>query len=155
MRITTLAMFVKDGKVLLGKKKRGFGVGTWNGYGGKLNDGETPEQAVVREIEEECGIVVPIENLIKLGVLDFYFDDKPEFNQRGIIYRINEWQGEPIETEEMTPEWFDIEKPPFESMWIDDPYWYPYLIREEKFSGSIHFIEEGKSIASVDIQPEK
>ncbi len=154
MRIVTLAMFVKYGKILLGMKKRGFGAGKWNGYGGKLNDGESPEQAVVREIQEESGIIVPEQNLIKLGCINFYFDDKPEFNQRVIIYRVDSFEGEPIETEEMKPEWFDIEKPPFESMWIDDPLWYPYFLREEKFSGNIHFADEGKSIASSDIKPE-
>ena len=74
-------------------KKRGFGAGKWNGYGGKLNDGESPEQAVAREIQEESGIIVPEQNLIKLGCINFYFDDKPEFNQRVIIYRINSFEG--------------------------------------------------------------
>jgi len=49
---------VKDGKVLLIYKKRGLGEGLYNGVGGKVEDGESPEEAIVREAEEEIGIKV-------------------------------------------------------------------------------------------------
>ena len=49
MKVTTLVVVHDDEKILLGYKKRGFGAGRWNGFGGKLNDGETLEQAAHRD----------------------------------------------------------------------------------------------------------
>ncbi len=47
-KIYTLVSVIKDDKILLGLKKRGFGVGWWNGFGGKINNGETIEEAAKR-----------------------------------------------------------------------------------------------------------
>lgn len=47
----TLAFITKDGQILLGLKKRGFGEGKWNGFGGKTNSGETIANAAVRCVE--------------------------------------------------------------------------------------------------------
>jgi ADP-ribose pyrophosphatase YjhB (NUDIX family) len=48
---STLSFLIKDNKVLLAQKKRGFGVGKWNGVGGKKNSDETIEQTAKRETE--------------------------------------------------------------------------------------------------------
>lgn len=47
-KLLTLVMVVQPGRVLLGMKKRGFGAGRWNGFGGKVQDGETIEDAARR-----------------------------------------------------------------------------------------------------------
>ena len=52
----TLYIITRDERVLLGMKKRGFGEGRWNGFGGKLHEGETCEEAALRELEEESGL---------------------------------------------------------------------------------------------------
>ena len=57
-KITTLVLVHQGEKVLLGMKKRGFGQGRWNGFGGKLHEGETIEQAAKRETFEEAGVQV-------------------------------------------------------------------------------------------------
>jgi len=44
----TLALIQNDGHVLLGLKKRGFGKGLWNGFGGKIEVDETDKDAAVR-----------------------------------------------------------------------------------------------------------
>lgn len=49
----TLTLFMKDDKILLGEKKRGFAKGTLNGIGGKQDPGETIEQAMIRECYEK------------------------------------------------------------------------------------------------------
>ena len=54
----TLGFLVKDNKVLLAMKKRGFGVGRWNGIGGKLEVNESPESAMKREANEEINIKI-------------------------------------------------------------------------------------------------
>ena len=62
-KILTLVFLREDGRVLLGMKKRGFGAGKWNGFGGKVETGETITEAAVREVKEECGYIVNIEDL--------------------------------------------------------------------------------------------
>ncbi|TSC68139.1 MAG: 7,8-dihydro-8-oxoguanine triphosphatase [Parcubacteria group bacterium Gr01-1014_72] len=54
--ITTLVIVHTHPKVLLGYKKRGFGMGRWNGFGGKARAGEIIEDAARRELKEEAGI---------------------------------------------------------------------------------------------------
>ena len=121
MTIATLAMFVRENEILLAKKKRGFGVNFWNGYGGKLAPGEDILDAASREIKEESGAIVRREDLEELGTLDFFFSDKPEWNQRGVIYQVRKWEGEPGETEEMQqPEWFSFVELPYAEMWAGD-----------------------------------
>ena len=44
----TLVLVIEGNKILLGLKKRGFGVGWWNGFGGKINNEETIEEAAKR-----------------------------------------------------------------------------------------------------------
>lgn len=56
-------------QVLLGMKKRGFGAGKWNGFGGKIENGETIEEAALRELHEECS--VHAQQLTRRGYLVF------------------------------------------------------------------------------------
>ena len=67
----TLCMIYNDTDILLGKKKRGFGTGYFNGFGGHVENGETIEDAAYREVREE--ILVEPRNLKKRGVLNFFF----------------------------------------------------------------------------------
>ena len=54
----TNCFLVRGDKVLLGMKKRGLGVGWWNGFGGKTDNGESVELAAVRETKEEIGVEI-------------------------------------------------------------------------------------------------
>src|SRR3990167_5319839 len=72
----TLCIIHEHPRVLLGMKKRGFGEGRWNGFGGKVDAGETIEDAARREVLEECGVSVG--ELKKRGVLEFSFERNPE-----------------------------------------------------------------------------
>lgn len=58
MTVTNLCFLIKDEKVLLAMKKRGFGVGKWNGVGGKVKPGESVKMAVVREVFEEIRVSI-------------------------------------------------------------------------------------------------
>lgn len=71
---TAVLTFIEDGEsLLLIHKKRGLGAGLFNAPGGRIDPGETPEQAAVRETEEE--ICVTPSGLTKAGILDFAFTD--------------------------------------------------------------------------------
>lgn len=135
-KILTLCIVYQHPKVLLGLKKRGFGEGRWNGFGGKVELGETVENAARREVREEAGIEV--RKIEKVGILDFEFARDPIILQVH-IFRADEFNGKPAETDEMRPEWYDKDEIPFHAMWPDDQYWFPLLLAGKKFQGKFWF----------------
>lgn len=145
----TLCLIYKNDKILLGFKKRGFGAGRWNGFGGKVELGETIEEAAKREVFEESGL--EIREIEKVGIIDFSFIDKNETFQayqdlQIHIFSANDFFGEVVESEEMLPKWFDINKIPFAEMWPDDIYWFSMMFAGEKFKGE--FILDRPSTAA-------
>lgn len=135
-KLLTLCVPVKNDQVLLGMKKRGFGAGRWNGFGGKVEEGETIEQATLRELSEEVGIVDG--ELKKSGIIDFTFQNDDKILQVHIFKLIN-FTDNSIETEEMKPEWFSISEIPFSQMWSDDEFWFPLLLEDKLFEGAFLF----------------
>ena len=134
--ITTLCIVHQDDKILIGMKKRGFGMGRWNGFGGKVKLSETIEVAAVRETREEAGIEA--RDLEKVGVIDFEFQTNGEQIEVN-IFKIKDFSGEPTESEEMRPQWFDIDNIPFSEMWPDDKFWMPMFLAGKKFKGQFLF----------------
>ncbi|RXW16832.1 hypothetical protein EST38_g9018 [Candolleomyces aberdarensis] len=134
---------IKEVQILLGMKKRGWGIGKYNGFGGKVDQGETPLEAAMRELEEEAGIQAPLEYA---GTLIFLTDDV-EWAFHIHIYRADSYTGTITESEEMKPEWFsaspdttDLPPIPFERMWETDEAWIPLLISKKTFIGRADFV---------------
>lgn len=133
-------VLVRDGdRILLGRKKRGFGQGKWNGFGGKVEPGESIEAAARREFIEETSS--DIRELRSVGQLSFTFaDGQPELEMH--VFAAAELIGEPQETDEMFPDWFKIDSIPFDEMWADDQYWLPLFLSDRRFVGSFHYADE-------------
>lgn len=125
-KLLTLCIPVHNGRVLLGMKKRGFGMGRWNGFGGKVEPGETIEEAARRETFEEARIV--IETMEKVGIHEFESEKRPDEILEVYVFRVDRFDGEPEETEEMRPQWFLFPDIPFDAMWPDDRYWFPLFL---------------------------
>ena len=138
----TLTLIHQHPHLLLGMKKRGFGAGRWNGFGGKLNLGEDIIDAAKREVEEEAGIKI-IGNMERCGIIDFSWVGKPEILEVH-VFRANEFSGEPTESEEMRPQWFHVNEIPFTEMWADDPHWLPLFLSGKTFRGNFVFDENDK-----------
>ena len=131
MRNTTLLFLVKknNGKITdicLAMKKRGFGTGYWNGAGGKLEESETVEQAVIRETDEEISVVPEV--MEKVAELTFMFPNNPDWNALCHVYLCTHWTGQPTESEEMKPQWFSVDSVPYDAMWSSDAVWLPKSI---------------------------
>jgi len=138
--------------VLLGYKKRGFGVGKYDGFGGKLQDGETLTQAALRELLEESGLIVEPHNLIPFGQIKFVFPYKPIWDQEVHLFSAWEWCGTPAESEEMRPHWFSIDSLPFSQMWDDSHYWMPYLLQNQSINASFVLDRDNETVKDFSIQ---
>ncbi len=135
-KLLTLCIIYEHPRILLGMKKRGFGKGRWNGFGGKVEKGETIEEAAKRELTEEVGVMP--HSLEKRGIIEFEFKDNPEILEMH-IFCVNGFAGTPKESDEMKPQWFDVSEIPFDSMWSDDKYWLPSFLNDKKFKGKFFF----------------
>lgn len=144
LRDTTLVFLVKKSggtitEVCLGLKKQGLGIGRWNGIGGKVEPGETIEVAAQREVQEE--IKVQIHEPTKVAELACIFSQCPTWNQLIHVYLVENWTGEPQESDEMKPQWFPATKLPFHTMWPDDPFWIPHVLQGKNLEASFTFEE--------------
>ncbi|KAK3612436.1 hypothetical protein CHS0354_032046 [Potamilus streckersoni] len=137
-KLLTLVFVREPTRILLGLKKRGFGMGRWNGFGGKVETGETIIQAALRELQEESGLKA--KNLQEVGLLKFEFVGDPQLLEVH-VFTSSEYEGKPTESSEMKPQWYDIDSIPFDKMWPDDKWWFPLLLKGSKFSG--YFLFEG------------
>ncbi len=146
MRQATLCILLKEDQnpkeILLAMKKRGFGIGKWNGVGGKLDKEKDKNifDTAIRETKEEIG--VDIKNPEKVAILNFYFPYKEDWDQSVHVFFARKWKNEPVETEEMAPKWFKINEVPFDKMWDDDQYWLLDVLKGKKVKADFTFKEE-------------
>lgn len=134
----TLLFVVHGGQILLIRKKRGLGAGKINGPGGRLEKLETPLECAIRETQEELGIT-PI-NALQYGRLDFQFTNG--YGLRCFVFRADDHNGTPTETDEASPLWTDTTQIPFENMWEDDRIWLPLLLERKTFEGCFIFDDD-------------
>lgn len=136
----TLLFVIEGGRILLIEKKRGLGAGKVNGPGGRLEPGERPIDAAVREVLEE--LCVTPTGVVAHGELRFQFVDG--YGLHCHVFRADGCTGEPTETDEAVPLWTALDAIPFARMWADDALWLPLLIARRRFSG--RFLFEGDTM---------
>lgn len=143
LRQATLLFLIRGDEILLAMKKRGMGVGRWNGVGGKPMVGETIIDAAIRETEEEISVTPT--SLKKVATLTFTYPNLPQFhdwNQEVVVFFADKWTGEPQESEEMAPQWFLRSEIPFSEMWEDDIHWLPKVLQGNIITGKFTFSKE-------------
>lgn len=124
---------VREDEVLLAFKTQKIGKDRWNGFGGGIEEGETPIEAMVREFAEESGATADPKDVEKAAVVDFHNrkSDGTEFTCRVHVFLIREWAGEIMGSPEMiTPTWFPKEHLP--RLMAADIHWLPPVLRGEK-----------------------
>ena len=142
----TLLFVVRNGRILLIEKHRGLGQGKINGPGGRLEPGETPRAAAIREVEEE--IRVRPTGIHPAGELRFQFVSGYAIHV--YVFRADGFSGTPEPTVEATPIWVEVESIPYERMWEDDVVWLPLLLRGQQFSG--RFVFDGDRMVTRDVR---
>ena len=151
MNTLTLCFLLAPEQICLAMKKRGFGSGYWNGYGGKCKPGEGLLETAAREVHEEARVVVNPRELERVGLFDFIYEDEGLMRVHAFVART--WEGEPQETAEMRPAWFSFTDIPYEKMWEDDQHWLPRVLAGEKLRGWVWFDESGFKIREMEWQP--
>jgi 8-oxo-dGTP diphosphatase len=139
-------LFVRRGlELLLIRKKRGLGAGKINAPGGRLEPGETPLDAAIREVREE--VRVDPQGVRFRGDLSFAFADG--YSLHCSVFMADGCEGEPNETDEAIPMWIPITEVPYPEMWADDILWMPKMLSGWGFSG--RFVFDGDRMEHVEL----
>lgn len=125
MQKWTLCMIIRKNKVLLKFGRRSISKNKWNGLGGKIDKGETPEEGIVREVKEESGLTVT--KMKEFGQVKFYKGSKKEILGLGYVFLVTGFSGKAVGGEEGELKWFNKDRLPLHKMWEDDRYWLPLL----------------------------
>lgn len=141
MKLATLCYVKYGGKTLMIhriKKENDVHQGKWNGLGGKLNPGESPEECVIREVREESGLEIQKPQL--KGILTF-----PEFAKGedwyAFVFVAREFDGALRDSPEGYLKWIDDDKILDLELWEGDRFFLPYLDRPGIFSGKFVYHE--------------
>ena len=143
MKLATLCYIQKDNKTLMlhrVKKENDMHEGKWNGLGGKFEPGESPEECVIREIREECGLT--LKNPILKGIMTF-----PQFSKGedwwAFIFIAREFEGSLKESSEGDLEWIDNDKLFDLDLWDGDKIFIEWLKKKGFFSAKFIY-KDGK-----------
>ncbi|GKX29096.1 7,8-dihydro-8-oxoguanine triphosphatase [Vallitalea longa] len=148
MKLGTLCYIEKDGKTLMlhrVKKKNDIHEGNWIGLGGKIENGESPEECVIREIKEESGLT--IKNPTLRGILTF-----PEFGKDDwyvFLYTVNDFEGQLIECDEGNLKWVNNEDVQKLKMSQGDNLFLEWLTKYKMFSAK--FTYKDKKLIDYDL----
>uniref|UniRef100_A0A1Y1NIZ7 Oxidized purine nucleoside triphosphate hydrolase n=1 Tax=Photinus pyralis TaxID=7054 RepID=A0A1Y1NIZ7_PHOPY len=146
-KIYTLVFVKKQNEVLLGLKVRGFGVGLWNGFGGKVEQGESIQEGAKRELKEESNL--DVDKLKHVGIVTY----KEDFCRAIVhVFTTHNTTSHLKASEEMNPvTWYNFSNIPYQKMWPDAKLWYPYMLRDEHFLAEITYV--GNKITETLITP--
>jgi 8-oxo-dGTP pyrophosphatase MutT (NUDIX family) len=148
-KLLTLGFLRRDDEILLAMKKRGFGAGRWNGFGGKVEPGESIEAGLIREAQEEIRVTLTKIEKVAIHTFNLPYEHK-EWTTH--TYIATEWDGEPSESEEMTPKWFKMADIPYTEMWSDDKYWLPAVLLGDKLR-TIFTFDNQDNLLNAQITP--
>jgi len=138
-------------EVLLGYKKTGLGRGKIVALGGHVEPGESTAQAAVREVNEESGLVVAPAALTEAAWLTFLFPAHASWDMDVAIFTAGHWSGEPAETDEIRPQWFDVSDLPFDQMWDDAPRWLPRVLAGERLRATFSYAADNETVAAETV----
>ncbi len=149
MILATLCYVKHRGKTLMvhrNKKPNDIHEGKWKGLGGKFEAGETPEMCVIREVEEESGLV--IQNPRWHGLLTFT-------NFKGndwyvFVFTANQFTGKLLETSpEGNLEWINDDQLTGLNLWDSDHIFFPWIDSGKFFSAKFDY--HGESMQGYEV----
>jgi 8-oxo-dGTP diphosphatase len=138
MKLATLCYVKQNGNTLMlhrVKKANDIHAGKWNGLGGKLEPGESPEQCVIREVREEAGLEIVCPRYHGLLIFaDFAGDDWFVW-----VFTADEFSGDLIESSEGHLKWIPNGEVTSLNLWPSDPIFLPWLDTGKIFSARFQY----------------
>ena len=141
MKLATLCYIIDREKnvtlmLLRNKKENDFHEGKWNGLGGKFELRETPEECVIREVEEESGLKISSPHLS--GLITFpLFDGKDDWYV--FLFTAEKFEGELINSNEGHLEWIPNDKVLSLNLWKGDQVFIPWIMNGKFFSAKFDY----------------
>ncbi len=139
MKLATLCYLRKNDQTLMlhrVKKENDMHEGKWNGLGGKLEAGESPEECAIREVKEESGLDIRKPQL--KGVLTFPAFSKNE-DWYVFLFVVTEFSGTLIDSDEGNLEWIDNDQLFDLPLWEGDKIFLRWLEKEGFFSAKFMY----------------
>ncbi len=153
MRHFTLALLIDEEHqtILLGRKKTGdYGIGTLNGPGGSLEDGESPLEGIIRETREEFGIELALDEVQPVATLTCHAGGTPDALVH--VFISHKWSGAPKESDEMIPTLVPLSAIPYEHMLEGDRHWMPRALNKnsEPFCAHIFYANRARGFVGIE-----
>ena len=150
MKNVTLCYIEKDGKYLMlhrTKKKNDINEGKWIGVGGKIEDKESPEECIVREVKEETGITL-IDYRLR-GVVTFVSNEcETEYMY---VFTSDKFTGELIECNEGDLKWIDKTEIDNLNIWEGDKLFHDEILQDKGlFTVKVEY--EGDKLVNYDVR---
>ena len=148
---STCGYLIRDGQWLMlyrNKKKDDVNQGKWIGVGGKLKDGETPEQCMIRETYEETGLIC--DTLCFCGIVYFIYEERE--TEKIWVYTVNEFHGELAECREGTLAWIPQDQISGLPLWEGDRLFLNRLQKPEclPFTLFLYYDDKGNLLKASE-----
>ena len=153
MMLGTLCYVRSSGRTLMLhriKKERDMHQGKWNGLGGKVIPGESPEECVIREVQEESGLDIASPRL--RGILTFPAFDGIE-DWYVFVFIAEQFEGQLIDSPEGVLRWVPDSELLALELWEGDRVFLPWLDREDFFSGKFVYADGKLASHTVHFHP--
>jgi 8-oxo-dGTP diphosphatase len=146
---TVLCYIIKDDEVLMLKKKDikdDMNSNKWLGVGGHIEEGEHPDDAILRETKEETGLTLT--SYDQLGIIKFYMDGK--YSEKIYVYVGYEVKGELLPCDEGTLQFFKKEEILNLPLWEGDKIFLKPLLDNKKFKCNLYY--NGEKLTNYKIK---
>ncbi|MCI5918182.1 MAG: 8-oxo-dGTP diphosphatase [Roseburia sp.] len=150
MKMTTLCYIEQDGKFLMlhrNKEKEDPNAGKWIGVGGHMEQGESPEECLLREVTEETGL--HLTNYQFRGLVTFISDETER--EEMCLFTANEFEGELHECDEGELAWIPKENVQELPTWEGDAVFLKLILEEESRFFTLKLVYQGEKLVEQQV----